>query len=30
MQARVERSLRPFEISVERLRDYFRHLATDL
>ncbi len=28
MQARVERSPRPFEISVERLRDYFRHLAT--
>ncbi len=27
MQARVERNLRPFEVSVERLRDYFRHLA---
>ena len=27
MQANVERSLRPFEISVERLRDYFRYLT---
>jgi TetR/AcrR family transcriptional regulator, transcriptional repressor for nem operon len=29
MQARVERSLRPFEISVERLRDYLRSLTTE-
>ena len=28
MQARVERTLRPFEISVARLRDYFDRLAT--
>ena len=29
MQARVERSLRPFEISVERLREYLRSLTTE-